>query len=191
MKYCQALTLLIIGKLNYYPNTFLLLFGYAKVYFYLPYRQTEKIAQGHAKGRVPSIPDYSTINRRINKLNIKIKDIDSKNKGFKDDYITIAIDSTGIKVTNRGQWMQEKGNLSNNNKKGYLKMHVVVNTKTKKILSMNVTNEPVHDSKALPELVNDAIKSNKIIGKLFADGTYDDTSSLDTWKAMESCHALK
>ena len=30
----------------YYPNTFLLLLGYAKVYFHLPYRQTEGIAQG-------------------------------------------------------------------------------------------------------------------------------------------------
>ena len=27
---------------------------------------------------------------------------------FKDEYIIIAIDSTGIKVTNRGQWMQDK-----------------------------------------------------------------------------------
>jgi hypothetical protein len=32
-----------------YPNTFLLLLGYAKAYFHLPYRQTEEgIAQGHA-----------------------------------------------------------------------------------------------------------------------------------------------
>ena len=28
-----------------------------------------------------------------------------------DDDIIIAIDSTGIKVTNRGQWMQEKWQL--------------------------------------------------------------------------------
>jgi hypothetical protein len=45
-------------------NTFLLLLlGYAKAYFHLPYRQTEKgIAQGHAKGKLPSIPDFTTIN---------------------------------------------------------------------------------------------------------------------------------
>jgi hypothetical protein len=75
------------------------------VYFHLPYRQTEEgIAQGHAKCKVPSIPDYTTINRRINRLNIKIKDTDNKSssKEFKDEYIIIAIDSTGIKVTNRG-----------------------------------------------------------------------------------------
>jgi hypothetical protein len=53
-----------IGDPFHYPNTFLLLLlGYAKAYFHLPYRQTEKgIAQGHAKGKLPSIPDFTTIN---------------------------------------------------------------------------------------------------------------------------------
>ena len=61
------------------------------------------------------------------------------------------------------------------NKKGYLKIHIAVNVKTKEILSMKVTDEHVHDSKALPELVNDVTKSDKqiTIGKLFADGAYD------------------
>ena len=144
-----------IGEPFHYPNTFLLLLGYAKAYFHLPYRQTEGIAQGHAKGKLPSIPDFTTINRRINKLNIPIntaKDVS------KDEYIVIAIDSTGIKVTNRDQWMRDKWHIKNN-KKGYLKIHVAVNVKTKKILAMNVTDEHVHDSKALPGLVKDVIKS--------------------------------
>ncbi len=68
------------------------------------------------------IPDYTTINRRINSLDIKIKDDDNKDKEFKDEYIVIAIDSTGIKVTNRGQWMRDKWNVKK--KKGYLKIHV-------------------------------------------------------------------
>ena len=162
-----------VGEPFHYPNTFLLLLGYAKVYFHLPYRQTEGIAQGHAKGKVPSIPDFTTINRRINRLNIKIKE-DNKNKEFEDQYIVIAIDGTGIKVTNRGQWMREKWHVK---KKGYLKIHVAVNVKTKKILSMKVTDEHVHDSKALPELVENIIKSDSmetaIIGKLFGDGAYE------------------
>jgi hypothetical protein len=95
-----------VGEPFHYPNTFLLLLGYAKVYFHLPYRQTEGITQAHAKGKVPSIPNYTTINRRINSLNIKIKEDDNKNKEFEDEYIVIAMDSTGIKVTNRGQWRE-------------------------------------------------------------------------------------
>ncbi len=164
-----------IGEPFHYPNTFLLLLGYAKVYFHLPYRQTEGITQAHAKGKVPSIPDFTTINRRINRLDIKIKGDNNKNKEFEDEYIVISIDSTGIKVTNRGQWMRDKWNVKNNNKKGYLKIHIAVNVKTKKILSMKVTDEHVHDGKALPELVDEVIKSDNMvsIGKLFGDGAYD------------------
>ena len=162
-----------VGEPFHYPNTFLLLLGYAKAYFHLPYRQTEGIAQGHANGKVPSIPDYTTISRRINRLDIKIEN-DDKNEQFKDEYIVIAIDSTGIKVTNRGQWMRDKWHIKN--KKGYLKIHVAVNVKTKKILSMKVTDEHVHDSKALPELVENIIPSDSMtpaIGKLFGDGAYE------------------
>ena len=73
--------------------------GYAKVYFHLPYRQTEGIVKGHAGNKIPSIPDFSTINRRINRLNVKIKDDNNKNTNMDDGYIIIAVDSTGIKVT--------------------------------------------------------------------------------------------
>ena len=162
-----------IGEPFHYPNTFLLLLGYAKAYFHLPYRQTEGVAQGHAHGKVPSIPDYTTISRRISRLDIKINDTDGKNKGFEGEYIIIAIDSTGIKVTNRGQWMKDKWNVR---KKGYLKIHIAVNVKSKKILSIKVTAEHVHDSKPLPELVDNIIKSDGMttaIGKLFGDGAYD------------------
>jgi hypothetical protein len=39
-------------------------------------------------------------------------------------------------------------------KRGYLKIHVTVNIKIRKILSIKVTDEHIHGSKALPELVN-------------------------------------
>jgi len=40
---------------------------------------------------------------------------------------------------------------------------------------MKVTDEHIHDSKALPELIENIIKSNEIcpIGKLFGDGAYE------------------
>jgi hypothetical protein len=57
------------------------------------------------------------------------------NVGIDDDFVIIAaVDSTGIKVTNRGQWIQDKWNAE---KKRYLKIHVtVVNLHTKKILAL-------------------------------------------------------
>ena len=81
----------------HHPDTFLPLLGYAKVCFHLPYRQTrEGIAQGHAKGKAPSIPDYSTISRRINRLDIKTDE--GKSGEFEDDCIIVTMESTGVKV---------------------------------------------------------------------------------------------
>src|SRR6185312_8538167 len=113
-------------------------------------------------------PSYSQTCRRTNKLDIDINRISMDGD---NNVVIIAVDSTGIKVTNRGQWMKDKWNVKN--KKGYLKIHVAVDIKSKKILSMKVTDEHIHDSKALPGLIEDIIKSdNSIIpiGKLFADG---------------------
>ena len=90
-------------KLGRSINFLILLFlslGSSK-YTFTYLKQPGGIAQGHAKGKVPFIPNYSTINRRINRLDIKIKE-DNENKEFQDKYLIIAIDSTIIKVTNRG-----------------------------------------------------------------------------------------
>ncbi len=56
-----------------------------------------------------------------------------------------------------------------------MKIHIAVNIKRKKILSIWVTDEHVHDSKVLPELFDEIIELNNIIaiGKLFADGAYE------------------
>src|SRR5665811_1827946 len=56
------------GASYVYPDSFVQLLGYMRAYFHLPYRQTEGVVRAHAKSKVPSIPDYSTIQRRINKL---------------------------------------------------------------------------------------------------------------------------
>ena len=65
-----------------------------RVYFHLPYRQTEGVVRAHGSQKVPSIPDYSTISRRVNKLEIEI----SEHIG---NDIVIALDSTGIKIANK------------------------------------------------------------------------------------------
>ena len=51
--------------------------------------------------------------------------------------IGIAIDSTGIKVTNRGpQWMQQEKWQVKKKKKGYLKIYIAVDINTKEIYSL-------------------------------------------------------
>ncbi len=92
------------------------------------------------------------------------------NPVYYDDYFVIAIDSTGIKVTNRGEWIRHKWNV----KRGYLKIHLIVDIKKKRVLSLKVTSEQIHDGKVLPELIDDIIiKQNKVIETAIMDGSYD------------------
>jgi hypothetical protein len=55
--------------------------------------------------------------------------------------------------------------------RGYLKIHVAVDIEKKRILSLIVTTEQVHDGKILPELIDDiTIKQNNIVDSTIADG---------------------
>ena len=148
-----------VGEPYNYPDSFMQLLGYMRAYFHLPYRQTQGVVTAAHASKVPCIPDYSTISRRINRLEIKI------NEKLGND-IVIALDSTGIKVANRGEWMRYKWHVG---RKGYLKIHVAVDIKKKRILSLEITSEEVHDGKVLKKLVDNASKNNNV-KRVLADG---------------------
>jgi hypothetical protein len=79
------------------------------------------------------------------------------------------LDITGIKVTNRGECLPHKWNV----RKGYLKIHVAVDIKKKKIVSLDVTSEEVYDDGSrLKELVDNALENNTL-KRVIADGAYD------------------
>ena len=101
-------------------------------------------------------------------MNIKINeyDDDANNSSLHDDNFVIAIDSTSVKVTNRGEWIRHKWKV----KRGYLKIHIAVDIKKKGILSLQVTSEKVHDGKVLSELVDDiTIKQNRVFETAIMD----------------------
>jgi hypothetical protein len=62
--------------------------------------------------------------------------VDDDDDDDDDDVVIIAADSIGIKVTNRGQWIQDKWNVKN--KKSYLKIHIAVDIKTKEIPALEL-----------------------------------------------------
>ncbi len=155
-----------IGQPYDYPDSFIQLLGYMRAYFHLPYRQTQGVVIAHASTKVPGIPHYSTISRRINRLEIKI------NEKLGND-IVIALDSTGIKVANRGEWMRDKWHV----RKGYLKIHIAVDIRKKRILSLEVTSEEVYDDgKVLKNLVDSTSENNNLKG-ILADGMYDSNNN--------------
>jgi hypothetical protein len=135
-----------------------------RAYFHLPYRQTQGVVIAHAR-KLRNIPHFSTINKRLNKLEIDI------NEKVGND-IVIAVDSTGIKLANRGEWMHHKWHI----RKGYLKIHIAVDIKKKRILSLEVSSEEVHDGRMLKKLVDNASENNNLKG-IAADGMYDSNNN--------------
>jgi hypothetical protein len=88
------------------PWTFIEFMMLVHVIFGLPYRQTEGFLR-MLSNFIPQIKpaDYSTIWRRGSKLDIKLADTISAS----NESVVIAADSSGIKVSNRGEWMRRSG----------------------------------------------------------------------------------
>jgi transposase len=174
---------------NYrYPNSLILLLTTVHAYL-LPYRQLEgflRMMSVHIKRLQEIVPDFTTIWWRVVKMKINL---DPKvNLGR--DGIVIAVDSTGIKVTNRGEWILDKWK-NKRKRKGFIKIHVAVDIKTKKIVSMSVTKEDVHDGKILKELVGDVISKNNNIQKVLADGAYDSKDNFKYLDGLKITPAIK
>jgi hypothetical protein len=130
-----------------YPDSFVLqLLGYMKEsLFPSSFRQAEGAVKAHAVNKLPSIPQQYNKQTCVNKLDIKINE---KRIG---NHITIVLDSNGIKVTSRVEWLPpHKWNV----RKGYLKIHMAVDDiKKKKIVSLDVKSKGVHYGSRLRKLI--------------------------------------
>lgn len=173
---------------NYrYPNSLILLLATVHAYL-LPYRQLEgflRMMSVHIKRLRKIVPDFTTIWWRVIRTRINLDPkVNPEREG-----IVMAVDSTGIKVTNRGEWILDKWKKKRI-RRGFIKLHVAVNTKTKKIVSMEVTKENIHDGKMLKGLVHNASKNNNI-QKVLADGAYDSKDNFRCLGKLKITPAIK
>ena len=150
-----------------YPESFIKLLAVVHAYI-LPYRQLEGFMRGlsqHVDGL--KAPDYTTIWWRVAKMKV-----DLASSVALDKDVTIAVDSSGIKVSNRGEWIHKKWKV----KRGFIKIHIAVDTKTKQILAIEVTKEDVGDGRMLKRLVDGSL-SKAVLKGVVADGAYDSKSN--------------
>jgi len=155
-----------VGLPYRYPESFVRLIAYMRTIFHLPYRQAEGFIlflSEHIQGL--SVPDYSTIARRTNRLHLSLDDslVRSHNP------ISIAVDASGIKVHNGGDWIRRVWNAK---RKGYLKFHIAVDIRTGQIVSMDVSSEKVSDGRRMRRLVRRAQQSVRV-ERVLGDGAYD------------------
>jgi hypothetical protein len=84
----------------------------------------------------------------------------------------VAVDNTGIKVSNRGEWRRK---YLGKERQGWIKIHVALDKKTRQVVSFRITGEHAHDSEMFIPLLKqlaDRISPNQV-KKVLADRGYD------------------
>ena len=136
----------------------------------LPLRQTQGFINSlfWLMGIPLNCPDYSTLSKRLSELSISCPRYYKKDKSVEGIH-AIAIDSTGLKRFGRGEWHQEKYELSN--KASWRKLHLAVNQEHY-IEGSSLTNRFCHDESQVNALLE---QIDEPIEHFTADGAYDET----------------
>jgi len=156
-------------------NSYIQLLSAVRYLYQMPYRQLEGFTHS-LHTLVPALPtgDYSGLRRRILSLPVDpYHDLKETNEP-----VSIAVDSTGIKVQKAGGWIERK----HGKKKRYVKLHFAVNTETHEVVAMEVSTDDMHDVRALPGLMEGA-ERNVRVAKVYGDGAYDSGEVYDLLEA--------
>ena len=160
-----------IGRPFEYPEQFIWVLAIFHFVFHIPYRQSQGAIQGLAK-YIPKLkdPHFTQIRRRIMELDLKalFQDVDLNQD------VVIAVDSSGLKVANRGDWIRKIWKV----RKGWLKIHIATTAGKVHVLGVEVTTEKVHDRRKFKSLVASSCKKRHVL-KVLADGAYDAADCFD------------
>jgi hypothetical protein len=111
--------------------------------------------------------DYTTLHKRASKQDLEID--------IPENDAVVAVDSTEIKVINRGDWMREKHGTQ---QREWLKVHVAVDVESNRLLSLEVTDENTSDSEVLCTLLKDINFEDAL-----EDGAYDTNDAFEFMKS--------
>lgn len=122
------------------------------------------------------IISYTQICRRINNFDAKF--ITKSNK-------TMGVDGSGIKVTNRGDWMRKM--YSDKKKRGWIKVVILGDTKGN-IVDVEIGDEKFDERSSSRGLIK---KHSKKIKKLLADGLHDSKETFDLCRDLDIKPVIK
>ncbi len=112
--------------------------------------------------------DYTSLFRRMKELDLSLR-IDPR---ILSHDVIVAVDCTGINVTNWGEWMRETWRVQ----RGWIKVHAMNERETDQIPGLEVTDEPVQDDPLFTLLLDQSSENCKgeyHIHEVLGDGRYD------------------
>jgi len=151
-----------VGKPYQYTNSFIEFESKLQPYF--DYRSIQGICEALSE-KVSGFPvnHYSSICRRVNDLELNLPDIDF------DKPIFVGNDCSGIKVSNRGEWMRQKWQV----RRGWIKAVITVDVEKKKILDIEVFEKGDSEPDIFERHIGCLVKQGVQIRKACADGAHD------------------
>lgn len=166
-----------LGRPYKFPNSYIEFLSFIKVGFDIPYRMVE--------GAIDALSEhisfirgicFTQIRRRMLRLLKGKKErkpsatiIPSADDKKDNEPITVVVDSTGLSTTTKGSFIENKWR---GEKRKFLKLHIMADEKTKKIVGFRVTNEQTHDSREFIPLIKEVSRKKKI-ERVHGDAAYD------------------
>ncbi len=156
----QRLTVMNKGKEGrpfLYSDDLIMAISFFRFYFCPKLRQTEALVRriyGYS-------PDHTTIDRRLSTIRLEWTVTKSERKGR-----LLAIDATGISVSDRGGYMDARYG----SKPKFHKLHAVVDVEDMIVVAFRLTSEHVADNRKFLPAIREAARRGDTV---YADGAYD------------------
>ena len=156
-----------------YSDNYIQFLAFLKIGFKIPYCTVQGIIRGSSEyvRRIEEI-HFTHIRRRIIKIKPSVENLD-----FEDDHpITLIVDASGLTISKKGNYIEDK--WKREKKKEFVKLHISVDEKSKKVVSFRITKGDVHDTKKFGPLVKEAA-SKYDIDKVYGDKAYDNRNNFN------------
>ena len=140
-----------VGRPYKYSDSMMACIALTKVVWGKSYRRCMGKLKKCWRGK--SVPDFSTVWKRIGPTMPKFE-LDGAFRPEPGKTVRLVVDSTGIKNGNRGEWIRVKWNV----KRGFFKMHILVDLDTRRILEFCLTDMNGGDAAQLPRLMKGLLK---------------------------------
>jgi len=160
------------GRPYEFPDSYIEFLSFFKVGLNTPYRVIE--------GMTEALSEYLTLVKEIHFTQVrrrilamvrrkKPEYVDSIAEGIDDDPMTVVVDSTGLSTTNKGQYIEA---MWRKEKRKFVKLHIVADKKTGKIVGFRVTSEKTGDTRKFVPMVREVARKKRI-ARVYADAAYD------------------
>lgn len=169
-----------VGKPYKYSNSFIEFESKLQPYF--DYRSIQGICKSLSE-KVSGFPvnHYSNACRRVNDLDLDLPTVDF------DKPIFVGNDGSGIKVSNRGEWMRQKWHV----RRGWIKAVITMDVENKKLLNIEVFEKGDSEPDIFERHIKRLIKKGAKIKKACADGAHDKRKLFNTLEKQKIEPAIK